>query len=91
MARRRIRANTQDLKSDAGAAVEAEEEAKVAEQNAVAERILSHQVKSGQPKKRHAKPKRKLTALLGLLAAIVIGGIAAILGLRYLAEVFAVN
>ncbi len=92
MARQRIRANTQGRKSSAEIAAEAEEEAKVAEQNAAAERILSQSVKAGHPtKKRRAKPERKSTAQIGLLAAIVIGGIAAIIGLRYLAEMFAAN
>ena len=93
IARRRILANTQDRKSGADPALTAEEEAKIAEQNAAAERILSQQVKSGQPKKRRAKPKRKRksTAQIGLLAAIGIGGIAAIIGLRYLAEMTGVN
>ncbi len=92
IARKRIRANTQDRKSSAEIAVEAEEEAKVAEQNAAAERILSQSVKAGHPtKKRRAKPKGKSTAQLGLLAAIVIGGIAAISGWRYLPETLGVH
>ncbi len=91
MTRKRILANTQDRKSSTEIAVEAEEEAKVAEQNAAAERILSKQVKAGEPKKQRAKPKAKSTAQVGLLAAIFIGGIAAIIGLRYLAEMLGVN
>ena len=60
-----------------------------AARNEDAQRILSQPVKAGE--KRRKKPQSQQTTRVILLGAILIGGIAAILGLRYLAEMVGVN
>ena len=54
-----------------------------------AQRILSQPVKAGG-KRRKKRWGRSMTQI-ALLGAIVFGGIAAIIGLRYLAEMVGVN
>ncbi len=54
-----------------------------------AQRNLSQPVKAGE--KRRKKPWRQETIQVVLLGAVVIGAIAAILGLRYLAKMVGVN
>ncbi len=96
LSRKRILANVQDRKTGETPEVMAEEDADVAARNEAAERILSKPVKAkskktGAKKSRAKKPPGRSTTQVVLLAAIGIGGIAAIIGLRYLAEAFGVN
>lgn len=90
IARRRIRANAQGRKTNDTLEAPDEDDVDVAALDDDAERILSQRIKSGQKKKRRPKSRRSTTQV-GLLAAIVIGGIAMIIGLRYIAEMFGVN
>ena len=87
LSRKRILANAQDRKT--GGTPEASVEEDVASRADDAERIPSKPVKAGQ--KRRKKRWGQEATLVVLLGAILIGGIAAIVGLRYLAETFAVN
>ena len=88
--RRRILANVQDRKKGNLPEAPPEEDTTVASRAEDAKRVLSQPVKAGRRKKR-GKPKGKSATQVGLLGAIVVGGIAAIIGLRYLAEAFGVN
>ena len=85
----RTRANVQERKKGDTPEAPPEEETNVALRADDAQRILSQPVKAG--KKRRKKPQSQQTTRVILLGAILIGGIAAILGLRYLAEMVGVN
>ena len=87
LARKRIRANTQGRKGTPEAPTE--EDTAAAAKAEEAERILSKRVKV-EPKRRKPKKGRSL-AQVGVLGAIVIAGIAAILALRKVAEMSGVN
>ncbi len=89
MSRQRIRANAQDRRT--GETPQTPEEDAAAARNEAAERILSKPVKSRGKKSRRKKPRGRWTTQVVLLAIIGIGGIAAIIGLRYLSEAFGVN
>ena len=90
--RKRILANVQGRRvGDAPEAPPEEEDAAAAARNEKAERILSKPVKSKSKKARAKKPRGRSTNQVVVLAIIVISGIAAIIGLRYLAEAFGVN
>ncbi len=92
LTRKRILANAQGRKKGDGPEEPTEEEAAAAAaQEENAERILSQRVKAGPQKKRSKPAKGKSVAQVGLLGAIVVLGIAAIIGLRYAAEMFGVN
>ncbi len=86
---KRTRANVQERKKGDTPEAPPEEETTVALRADDAQRILSQPVKAG--KKRRKKPQSQQTTRVILLGAILIGGIAAILGLRYLAEMVGVN
>ncbi len=86
MSRKRILANVQDRRTEAPP-----EEDAAAARNEAAERILSKPVKSKTRKSRAKKPKGRSATQVVILAIIGISGIAAIIGLRYLAEAFGVN
>jgi hypothetical protein len=70
-----------------------EENAEVAARDDAAERILFKPVKSKSTARRPKakKPKGQSTTQIVLLAVIGLTGLAAIIGLRYLAEAFGVN
>ncbi len=87
LSRKRILANMQDRKT--GGTPEASVEEDVASRADDAERIPSKPVKAGQ-KRRKKRWGREATQVV-LLGAVVIGGIAAIVGLRYLAEMVSGN
>ena len=91
MSRNRILANVQDRRTGVTPEVRSEEDAAAAARDKAAERILS---KPSRPKQgklgRKKPPARSITKIL-LLAAIGIGGIAAIIGLRYLTEAFGIH
>jgi hypothetical protein len=90
--RKRILANAQGRKKDDAPEGPTEEElAAAAEQEANAERILSKRVKAGAPTKRRKAATGKSSTQVWLLGAIVVVGIGAIIGLRYIAELFGVN
>ena len=92
LSRKRILANVQDRRTgDAPEAPTEEDAAAAAARNEAAERILSSPVKSKSKKSRARKPQGRSTTQVVVLAIIGIGGIAAIIGLRYLAEAFGVN
>ncbi len=95
LARKRIRANAGDRKKGGLAGPTPEEEAAAAAQAEAAERILSRSVKAGDGgrtrKKRRKSAKGRSVAQIGLLGALVVGGIGAILALRYFAEMAGVN
>ena len=84
LSRKRILANAQVRNTGGTPEAPAEEDADVAARNEDAERIRSKSVTTG--KKRRKKRWGRSTTQVVLLAAIGIGGIAAILGLRYVAE-----
>ncbi len=86
LSRKRILANVQDRRTG----TQPEEDAAAA-RNEAAERILSKPVKSKTRKSRVKKPKGRSATQVVILAIIGISGIAAIIGLRYLAEAFGVN
>ena len=69
----------------------AEEDADVSVRDEEARRALSKPVKAKAKKTRRKKPQGSSAAQVVLLGAIGIGGIAVIIGLRYLAEAFGVN
>ena len=87
LSRKRIIDNVEECKSGRTPDTPGEEEIWADD----AQRILSQPVKAKAGKNRRKKPQGSSTAQLGLLSAIVIGGIAVIIGLRYLAEMFGVN
>ena len=87
LSRKRIIDNVEERKS--GGTPEAPGEEEMWDDDA--RRILSQPVKAKAGKNRRKKPQSRLTTHIGLLGAIVIGGIAVIIGLRYLAEMFGVN
>ncbi len=89
--RQRIRANVQGRKKGDPPEKPSEQEAADAVRAEAAERILSHPIKSKTVTKRRKKRRGRSLFQVGLLGTIVIGGIAAIIGLRYLAEMFAAN
>ena len=91
MSRKRILANSQVRNTGEPPVPPGEDDAEVAARNEIAERILSKPVKSRGRKTRAKKPKSRSTTQVVMLGAIVITGIAAIIGLRYLAEAFGVN
>ena len=68
---------------------EASVEEDVASRNDDAERILSNPVKAG--KQRRKKRWGREATQVAVLGVVVIGGIAAIIGLRYLAEMVGDN
>ena len=84
LSRNRIIANVQERKT--GRTPEAPGEEEMWDDDA--RRILSQPVKAKAKKNRRKKPQGGSTTQLGLLSAIVIGGIAVIIGLRHLAEMF---
>ena len=86
---KRTRANVQERKKGDTPEAPPEEETTVASQADDAQRILSKPVKAGE--KRRKKRWGRSTTQVALLGAILIGGIAAIIGLRYLAEMVGVN
>ena len=85
----RIRANGQERGRADTPDPPPEEETTVASRAGDAERILPEPVKVGG--KRRRKRWSRETIQVALLGTIGIGGIAAILWLRYLAETFGVN
>ncbi len=85
----RTRANMQERKKGDTPEAPPEEETTVALRADDAQRILSQPVNAG--KKRRKKPWSHQTTQVVLVGAILIGGIAAIIGLRYLAEMVGVN
>ncbi len=87
LARKRILANAQGRKGTPEAPTE--EDAPAAARADEAERILSKRVKV-ESKRRKPKKGRSI-AQIGLLGAIVIAGIAAIIALRNVAEMSGVN
>ncbi len=89
LSRKRIRANVQERKKGDTPETPPEEETTVASRADDAQHILSQPVKAA--KKRRKKPWGQETIQVVLLGAMLIGGIAAILGLRYLAEMVGVN
>ena len=89
--RKRILANVQGRRAGDAPEAPPEEDAAAAARNENAERILSKPVKSKSKKARAKKPRGRSTNQVVVLAIIVISGIAAIIGLRYLAEAFGVN
>ena len=86
---RRTRANVQERKKGDTPEALPEEETTVTSRADDAQRILSQPVNAG--KKRRKKPWSHKTTQVVLVGAIFVGGIAAILGLRYLAEMVGVN
>ncbi len=91
LSRKRILANAQDRRTGEIPEAPAEEDAEAAARNAAAVRILSKPVKSRGKKSRRKKPRGRWTTQVVLLAIIGIGGIAAIIGLRYLSEAIGVT
>ncbi len=91
MSRKRILANVQDRRTGEAPEAPPEEDAAAAARNEAAGRILSSPVKSKSKKSRARKPQGRSTTQIVVLAIIGIGGIAAIIGLRYLGEAFGVN
>lgn len=95
LTRKRILANAGDRKKGGPEGPTPEEEAAAAAQAEAAERILSQPVRTGKAggsrKKRRKSAKGRSVAQIGLLAALVVGGIGAIIGLRYFAEMSGVN
>ncbi len=95
LSRKRILANAQASaqarKTGGTPEVPAEEDAEAAARNENAERILSKPVKGRSKKTRRKKPRGRSMTQVILLAVIGIGGIAAIIGLRYLSEALGVN
>ena len=89
LSRKRILANAQVRKTGTTLEAPAEEDTDVAARNEDAERILSKPVKAG--KKRRKKRWGQGATQVVLLGAVVIAGIAAILGLRYLSEMVGNN
>ncbi len=89
LSRKRIIDNVEECKSGGTPEAPGEEETTVASRADDAHRILSQPVKAR--KKRRKKPWGQETIQVVLLGTILIGGIAAIIGLRYAAEMFAVN
>ena len=90
LSRKRILANVQDRRT--GETPQApEEDDDAAARNETAERILSKPVHGKAKKTRRKKPRGRSTTQIVVLAIIGITGIAAIIGLRYLAEAFGVN
>ncbi len=89
LSRKRILANAQVRKTGQTLEAPAEEDTDVAARNEDAERILSKPVKAG--KKRRKKRWSQEATQVVLLGAVVIGGIAAILGMRYLSEMVGNN
>ncbi len=89
LSRKRIRANLQERKKGDTSEAPREEKTTVASQADDAERTLSKPVKAGE--KRHKKRWGRSMTQVALLGAIVFGGIAVIIGLRYLAEMVGVN
>ncbi len=87
--RRRILANAQVRKTGQTPETPAEEDTDVAAKNEDAERMPSQPVK-GKKTKRKKSPGRSTTQVV-LLGVVVIAGIAAILGLRYLSEMVGNN
>ncbi len=87
LSRKRIIDNVEECKS--GRTPEAPGEEEMWDDDA--RRILSQPVKAKAKINRRKKPQGSSTTQLGLLSAIVIGGIAVIIGLRYLAEMFGFN
>ena len=91
LSRKRILANAQVLKTGQTPEAPAEEDTDVAARNEDAVRILSKPVKGRGKKTRRKEPRGRSVTQVVLLAAIGIGGIAAIIGLRYLSEALGVN
>jgi hypothetical protein len=91
LSRARIIANVQDRKTPKIPEALTEEDAHVAARNEDAQRILSKPVKAKPKKTRRRKHQRDSVAQVLLLGTIVIGGISAIIGLRYLAETFGIR
>ena len=96
MSRKRILANVQDRRTGEAPEAPPEEEPVSSPpphcgRNEAAGRILSSPVKSKSKKSRARKPQGRSTTQIVVLAIIGIGGIAAIIGLRYLGEAFGVN
>ena len=89
LSRKRILANAQVRKTGQTPEAPAEEDTDVAAKNEDAERMPSQPVK-GKKTKRKKSPGRSTTQIV-LLAVIGIGGIAAIIALRYLSEAVGVN
>jgi len=91
MSRRRIIDNVEMCKSGGTPNVPGEEKSTVPSQTDDAQRILSQPGKAKARKKRRKKPHGRSATQVVLLGSIVIGGIAVIIGLRYLAEMYGVN
>ena len=91
MSRKRILANVQGRKANQRPEPTPEEDAESAAREQDAERILSKPVKSRGKKPKVKKPAGRSTTQVIVLAIIGISGIAAIIGLRYLAEAFGVK
>ena len=93
--RQRILANAQAKaqahKTSETPEVPAEEDTNVATRDANSERILSKPVTGKSKKSRRKKSPGRSTTQIVLLAVIGIGGIAAIIALRYLSEAVGVN
>ncbi len=87
LSRKRIIDNVEECKTVGTPEASVEED--VASRNDDAERILSKPVKAGE-KRRKKRWGREATQVV-LLGSVLIGGIAAIIGLRYLAEMFGFN
>jgi len=91
LSRKRILANVQGRKTNQLPEPTPEEGAEIAAQEQAAERMLSKPVKSKGKITKAKRPKDRSTTQIIILAVIVITGIAAIIGLRYLAEAFGVQ
>ncbi len=89
LSRKRIFANVQDRKTDGTPEASVEEDTDVASQADDAQRMLSQPVMAGQ-KRRKKRWSQEATQVV-LLGAVVIAGIAGILGLRYLSEMVGNN
>ncbi len=89
LSRKQILANAQVRKTDETSEAAAEEVTDVALRVDDAERLLSQPVKAGE--KRRKKGWSQEATQVVLLGAVVIGVIAAILGLRYLSEMVGNN
>ena len=90
MSRQRILANAQDRRTGETPEAPREDAAAVA-RNEAAESILSKPIKGRGKKSRRKKRWGQEATQVVLLGAVVIGGIAAILGLRYLSEMVGNN
>ncbi len=91
LSRRRIIDNVEMCKSGGTPNVPGEEKSTVPSQTDDAQRILSQPGKAKARKKRRKKPHGRSVIQVVVLGAIGVGGIAVIIGLRNVAEIFGVN